>query len=143
MANQLTFIKWNKRGTTKVESECVHSKEVRIGAGGAGNGPALRVSFDDKKGRECVVLVDDEATLQNLIAQCQSVLKSREEWRQNQGQQTISPPEERRCPHCYSKAKPQYCRRCTRVMCEYCISDDPTFGPVCGSCLDDLNEARS
>lgn len=44
------------------------------------------------------------------------------------------------CPHCHSSATPEPCRRCTRDMCEDCISHHHAYGPVCGLCVDQLRE---
>jgi hypothetical protein len=73
VAHKLTFLKSNARGRS-LESESVRAERVRIGQGGAGNGAALRVSWNDKKGGECVLLVDDEDTLRAILVQCEKLL---------------------------------------------------------------------
>lgn len=46
----------------------------------------------------------------------------------------MKPP--RRCPHCGSSAKHVACEKCTREMCEDCISVHGDVGKVCGLCYD-------
>lgn len=45
----------------------------------------------------------------------------------------IKPP--KRCPHCRSTAQHVACAKCSRDMCEDCISLGE-LGPTCGLCKD-------
>ncbi len=73
----LTHLKKGIKGRNQ-EGQSEHSKESEICTGAAGNGPALRIAWKAKDRGEHIVLIDDEATLREIINQCESVLLERE-----------------------------------------------------------------